>query len=677
MKTPPLLVGSAILFWGIEVRQLVLAALMALAVEASRLVKQRWDFKETDFKRVSALCTLGLISLTLYRLITGWFNHSAWMIFKWLPVILLPIFLAQIYSSAGRINPKTLFLLRRNKSQTHPPNPRSVDLSYVYMAVCVFSAGFANVRTDLFYIGMLGLAAWAMWFSRPMMGSRRIWIALLLCAAAIGYVGQIGLSQLQAIVEQRTTNWFFQLNPPNKGAYRKYTQIGDIANEKLSNRIVFRTRTGGWDERSLLLREATYDTFRSDLSIWSVSRKGFRRLHESARKASWRLAPAKSAIKICTVAQNMRGSHELLKLPNGAFQVDSLEVHKAEKNDYGAVKVDGDGLVVYHTQYGPGTPLISPPGTQDLKIPTRESKAITRIADQLNLQSLPKAEILKRVKLFFATQFTYALKQKAKQKNMTVIQNFLLNTRSGHCEFFAAATVLLLRHAGIPARYARGYAVDPSDKMDGWNLVRARYAHAWAVAYVDDAWVNLDTTPGTWQQIEREQEPFWQKYWQKIKDFVSAVMFRLAQWRKTLPAEGLTKYFPLLLLPLFMWVGWRITVKLIKARKATQPKEKKMQTAKKKHGSDSCFYRVEKRINNLGVPRHQWETLSAWLNRVESKLNPAVSLDIPRKLLSLHYRYRFDPQGLPPSEKSQMESMTAQWLQHNDASPSDDMRPIS
>jgi transglutaminase-like putative cysteine protease len=546
------------------------------------------------------------------------------------------------------------------------------------MAVCVFSAGFANVRTDLFYIGMLGLVAWAMWFARPSMGSRRIWIALLLCAAAIGYIGQIGLSQLQAVVEQQTTNWFFQLNPPTQGAYRKYTQIGDIAKEKLSNRIVFRTRNGGLDERALLLREATYDTFRSDLSIWSASRRSFRRLQESAREASWRLAPAKRAGKICTVAQNMRGSDALLKLPNGAFQIDNLQVYKAEKNDYGAVKVDGDGLVVYHTQYGPGTPLISPPGTQDLKIPKHESKVITRIADQLKLKSLPKAEILKSVKRFFATQFTYSLKQKSKKKNLTTIQNFLLNTRSGHCEFFAAATVLLLRQAGIPARYARGYAVDPSDKMDGWSLVRARYAHAWAVAYVDNTWVNLDTTPGTWQQIEREQESYWQKYWQKIKDMVSAAMFRFAQWRQRLQAKEWTKYFLLLLLPLFLGVVWRIMVKLIKARKATQPREKKLlQTAKQKRGSDSCFYRVEKRISELGVSRHQWETLSAWLNRVESKVHPAVSLDIPLKLLSLHYRYRFDPQGLPPSEKSQMESMTAQWLQHNDASSSDDIRPIS
>jgi transglutaminase-like putative cysteine protease len=43
--------------------------------------------------------------------------------------------------------------------------------------------------------------------------------------------------------------------------------------------------------------------------------------------------------------------------------------------------------------------------------------------------------------------------------NETPLARFLLRTRSGHCEYFATATVLLLRQLGIPARYAVGYAV--------------------------------------------------------------------------------------------------------------------------------------------------------------------------------------------------------------------------
>jgi transglutaminase-like putative cysteine protease len=662
MKTPPLLIGAAILFWGFEAGQPVLAAFMAVAVEASRWIKYRWDFKEADFKRVSTLCTLALLSIVFYRFLTGWFNHAAWMILKWLPGFLLPLLLAQAYSTAGRINLSALFLFRKKHVPTDQGKPRFIDLSYIYLASCVLSAGFANTRDGLFYVGMLGLAGWALWSYRSRRLPLGVWIVLVLVAAGAGYLAQMGLSRLQTVVEQKTAGWY---SKPSQGSYRKYTQIGEILDEKLSGRIVFRARAGGIDERSLLLREATYDTFRSKLSIWSASRKDFNRLKKSSDSASWRLATGTGDTRNYRIAQYFKSEDTLLKLPSGAFQIDGLKVAKAEKNDFGAVKVRGDGLMTYHIRYGLGSALISPPGTPDLKIPKRESKVIEHIADQLNLQSLQPSEILKKVETYFATQFTYSLKQKSKQKNSTPIVNFLSNTRSGHCELFATATVLLLRQAGIPARYARGYCVDPSDTMDGWSLVRARHAHAWTVAYIDNNWVNLDTTPGTWQEMERQQEPHWKKYWQKIKDFVSGLMFRFAQWRQEMQTRGYLKYFPLLLLLLFLWPAGRIMAKFLKRRKFQKTAVPQGQKIRPTAGADSAFYRIEQRLNGLGLRRYQWETLSGWMSRIERTAGPTLSLDIPRKSLRLHYRYRFDPQGLSASEKSRMTSMISAWLAEN------------
>ena len=510
MKTPPLLIGAALLFWGFEVRQLIVAAGMAVAVEASRWVTYRWDLKEADFRRVSMLCTLALFSIALYRFLTGWFNHSAWMILKWLPGFLLPLLLAQAYSTAGRIHLSAMFLRRKTQIRANQSKHRYFDLSYIYLAICIFAAGFGNTRDPSFYIGMLGLAGWSLWSYRSRKSSPAVWFVLILVAAGAGYLGQTGLSRLQMVVEEKAADWYFKTGD---GSYRKYTQIGEILDGKLSDRIVFRASTGGIDERSLLLREATYDSFRSIPSMWIASGKHFSRLQKSTETAAWQLATGTGDSRTCKVAQYLEGEDTLLKMPNGAFQIDGLEVDRAEKNDFGAVKVRGEGLMTYHIRYGLGSPLISPPGSHDLIIPERESKIIERIADQLNLPSLPPSEILKKVKAYFTTRFTYSLKQKSRQKNLTTIENFLSNTRSGHCEFFATATVLLLRQGGIPARYARGYSIDPSDSMDGWSLVRARHAHAWAVAYVDNTWVNLDTTPGTWQEMEREQKTHWMKYW--------------------------------------------------------------------------------------------------------------------------------------------------------------------
>ncbi len=661
MKTPPLLVGAAILFWGFEMNQMVLAALMAAAVEASRWFKHRWELKEADFRAVAMLCTLALMALALFRFVTGWFAHGTWMILKWLPVILLPLLLAQAYSTAGRINLSVLYLFRKKLILNDNLTPRHMDLSFIYLAVCIFGAGFVNNRSGLFYMGMLGPAIWALWSHRSRRAPLAIWLVLIVVAGAAGFLGQIGLSELQTVVEQKTMG----LIMPGDDSYRKYAQIGDIPDEKLSGRIVFRARTGGTDDRSLLLRETTYDTFNSTLSIWSVSRKQYNRLSAGPEPDSWHLATKAATARSCRIAQNLNGKEKLLKLPGGAFQVADLKVARADKNDYGAVRVRGEGLARYSVQYGAGSPLLSPPAKRDLAIPTRESKAIQQLADQLNLRSLSPSETLRKVKTHFATTFTYSLKPKSKQRNSTKIENFLTRSRSGHCEYFATATVLLLRQAGIPARYARGYSVNPSDTMGGWCLVRTSYAHAWTVAYVDNMWVNLDTTPGNWQAMERQQQSLWEKIWQSIKDFVSGMMFEFTQWRQKMQRKGYLKYIPLFLLPLVFWAFWRIATRLKNRRKLKKRVVKKREKPVQIAGSDSAFYRIEQRLNDLGLRRYCWETLSVWLNRIENTANLTVPLDVPRQLLALHYRYRFDPQGLSADEKSQMTRLSSVWLAEN------------
>ena len=81
-------------------------------------------------------------------------------------------------------------------------------------------------------------------------------------------------------------------------------------------------------------------------------------------------------------------------------------------------------------------------------------------------------------------------------RKKSALSHFLLQSRAGHCEYFATATVLLLRAAGIPARYCRGYAVQEFSKLENRFIVRDRHAHAWTLAYVDGIWTNFDTTPG-------------------------------------------------------------------------------------------------------------------------------------------------------------------------------------
>src|SRR5206468_3926073 len=92
--------------------------------------------------------------------------------------------------------------------------------------------------------------------------------------------------------------------------------------------------------------------------------------------------------------------------------------------------------------------------------------------------------------------------------NQTALADFLLKTRSGHCEYFATATTLLLRKAGIPARYAAGYSVQEGKGKK--FVVRERHAHSWCLAYVDDVWQDVDNTPASWNAVEEKHASRWE-----------------------------------------------------------------------------------------------------------------------------------------------------------------------
>jgi transglutaminase-like putative cysteine protease len=110
--------------------------------------------------------------------------------------------------------------------------------------------------------------------------------------------------------------------------------------------------------------------------------------------------------------------------------------------------------------------------------------------------------------------------------------DFLHRSKSGHCEYFATATVLLLRAGGIPARYATGFAVNEKSELENAYIVRTRHAHAWARAWVNGTWINIDTTPPSWLSIEAEDS----SVWSAITDWWSWARFRSAgmgQQRRT------------------------------------------------------------------------------------------------------------------------------------------------
>jgi transglutaminase-like putative cysteine protease len=92
-------------------------------------------------------------------------------------------------------------------------------------------------------------------------------------------------------------------------------------------------------------------------------------------------------------------------------------------------------------------------------------------------------------------RYTYSAKLGVTDPAIDPLEDFLANRKSGHCEYFASALVMMLRSAGIPARLVTGYEGGDWDQRTGVYVVQQLHAHAWVEAQVERGWITLDATP--------------------------------------------------------------------------------------------------------------------------------------------------------------------------------------
>jgi len=75
------------------------------------------------------------------------------------------------------------------------------------------------------------------------------------------------------------------------------------------------------------------------------------------------------------------------------------------------------------------------------------------------------------------------------------LASFLFDHQQGDCQYFATATVILLRLAGVPARVVNGFIPGEYNSLGGYYLVRQRHAHSWTEVYFPgQGWIEFDPT---------------------------------------------------------------------------------------------------------------------------------------------------------------------------------------
>jgi len=666
MNVPPFFMGLTLLFWGWEVKLLPLAAACAVGVELPRVIRWRTDFSEADIRRFWDLCEILFLGAMMYGYATTDIAGGPAKFMPWLPLIFFPFVAATAFSAHDRVRLSTYFwLLRKPGRETLSAKPLGAFVPYWYFAVCFIAASIMNVRDIRFYAGVVLFGGWLLWMVRSRTAPASAWAFVIAIAVAAGFFGQIGLTRLQALVENKAGQLFQNLEAPDVEFSQTRTSIGSVGRLKLSGRIILRVETDGRHPPPSLLRKASFSSYQSsgDRATWSASRPEFGMVTPGAGAADWPLATSRAApstVKISTFLQNGTG---ILSVPNGPTMLDGLLATSVQTNACGSVRVrEAPPLVRYTVEYNEAASTIdAPPAAADLEIPPQEAPAVAEIAGEIGLTSQPPLAVLQRVQNFFQEKFTYSRYLKGTDYDPTgrntPLREFLLRDRTGHCEYFATAATLLLRQGGVPARYAIGFAVPEAERGGTVHLVRARHAHAWTLAYVNGAWRDFDTTPASWDEVEEEQKTIYQP----LTDLLSWLRYAFAGWRYYGDRRAVAKLLLWLAPVLIAWFVWRLLSRKRGVRlEGRRPQEPTLHYP----GLDSEFYLVERQVAKTGVPRRGGEPLQEWADRVETARQHGQKIAPLRDIIALHYAYRFDPQGITPAQRRKLRACVDAWLEN-------------
>ncbi len=146
------------------------------------------------------------------------------------------------------------------------------------------------------------------------------------------------------------------------------------------------------------------------------------------------------------------------------------------------------------------------------------AKLADRILDDESIDRTDRVQTAHALANYFATSglYTYSLDQRDVRRNRSLdpTEDFAVNHRTGHCEYFASALAMMLRSQNIPSRIVVGFRGGEYNTVGKFYSVRQRDAHAWVEAYLEPehitdemlpgastrprgAWLRLDPTPAS------------------------------------------------------------------------------------------------------------------------------------------------------------------------------------
>ncbi|QPJ61216.1 MAG: transglutaminase domain-containing protein [Candidatus Nitronauta litoralis] len=668
MTPPPLLIGGALLFWGLYAEMIIPAALCAIIVESPRWTGWRLQISEPEVRRVWLLTCLILLSVMVFSFVElgGLLMFSRASLYS--PLIFFPLALVQAFHAKSALEFKTLFLKSKEHLSLTGSRPLAVNWLYLYLILILISTGLqargpatlGGGLTSLasgsrFYLGAAILLSVALWKFRPRGTSPVLWVVLFLISGAMGVMGNLGIHAAQEIIDREVIQFMMKKMQQNLDPYKTSTAIGRLGELKLYGRIVFRVKQFKGEDDQFLLAQNGYTVYRSP--NWFSPRGGFRPIYPEANGWDWRFGPNTDFRQVLEVTRPLENGSGFLPLPINTSFLGNLPAGSLLRNQQGGLLVQsGPEWTKYTIKAGDENNLIGSPTDADLSIPPYLMGILKPALDQLQLNRVPVSTVPEHLRKFFKAGFTYQLKGTGAPEQVDPLDNFLNRTRAGHCEYFATATTLLLRAAGIPARYMVGYSVHERDPVNNQFIVRQRNAHSWALAWIEGEWVEVDTTPPSWIAFENEQASSLE--W--VGDLFGRLKMALVDWRWFQEKENNGHEPWLLMFTAFIfYLGWKIARRVRFNRKLKTSSQNNTSSQQIKR---TPFSRIENYLENKVGPRHPDETYRIWLERVSEEAGNERLQEELERMLNEHYRMRFDPAFDKTDNEKRLQEEVDDWL---------------
>lgn len=656
---PPtrLLIGATLLFWGAMSGRPVIGLLMALIAESHQWLRWRWNFDDAAISRAWQLALMLSVGLLALLLIDGEREQLMPILITWLPALLLPLQLAQMFGLRSSVPLSAFsFFAARRRERNHRLGIEEPEVLFhfgnLYFVVLLTSSALGvSAEGRLFLPGLIALCAWR-FLALP--GHRRGAILMVFfCTSVMALLGQATLNKMYDWYSRAghgSNNWM-------SDATHGFTAIGSMRDLKLSSDIRWRLRTEPGQRAPLLLRRASFNLFRGN--NWEIPRSArggadaqftdLDTIEPVAGEAYYIANPQIGATQAASHAFarfTMRGSINsgaAMPLPGSVASFRDFDLDGAQRNPLSTVRVFPaepviDGTVLWQAGVDPdGEPI----PTDDLRVPPLETAMIRRVAESIGLEeemtTLEKTTLLRQ---WFQDNFRYSLYLSMRMPNHpisegTAIGRFLERSREGHCEYFATSAALLLRSVNVPTRYTTGYAVVEKDIRRNEYVIRGIHGHAWCRIWVteENRWVDFDPTPSDWQAMEQLSKiTIAQRFFDGLKRIREDIFI----WRSN--PENRELLITIIIIPGVIggfWIGWRLW----------RSRHKNNTSAVRKSqgsGLPSALLNLESAaIRRLG-PRPEGMPFARWLSQLANDSDDSATA--LNEAILLHQQLRFDPE---------------------------------